>query len=291
LEFRQLYGVPRAVDDNYAGDVGNAIHRGYGAWLATEDETEAILSFGMAFPYEQEFLKAGQSSRSMEAAFGSLLALMHSGFLQQYQVVKINTLDQGVRYGVEIPFAFHITNAPMAVPVYFVGFIDCVLYDNHRDRYIVTDLKTTRQKLDDPTAKFQFDQQTIPYGIILEHILGRTIEEIEVAYLYDYIDLLQPKVRLLEYRRTLDDVMDWKRGLCETVERIAGYYNSGWFPRAVNGDSCIAYNRACEFHDVCSYRNTGVLNKIIAGEARKELFTTGEKPWIIAELPFERFGA
>lgn len=288
LEFRQFYGTPHEREDNYAGDVGNAIHRGFGTWLATEDETEALFEFACHFPYELEFLKAGQSTRSFEAAFGTCEALINSSFLRQFKVIQIETLNHGKRFGIEVPFALQITGSPMPIPVWFVGYVDCVLYSEHKDQFIVTDLKTTRQWSDDPSAKFQFDQQTIPYGIVLEHMLGRTIEEMTVAYLYTYIDVTEMKVKLLEFKRTMDDLLDWKRGLFETVDRIAAFYKNSWSPRASNGDTCVSFNRPCQFHEICCYRRPDVLGRIIQGKKRETLFSTGDEAWIVAELPYER---
>jgi len=288
MEFRQFFGTPLVKEDSYPGDVGNAIHRGFGEWLITEDEDKAIMAYALKFPFAQEFSKPSNSQRSFEAGVSTLLALTNHGFLRQHQIVKINTLDKGVQYGVEVPFAFHITGAPFPFPVYFVGFIDCVLYNHITGRFIVTDLKTTRMNMDDPTALYQYDQQTIPYGVILEHLLNKPIREFETAYLHCYIDLLEPKVRLLEYTKSEQDLLDWKLSLFNKIDRMAHSYKTGMFMRASHGTTCMSYNRACYFHDVCMHREHRVLQMIVGGEPRKELFSTGEKPWVIAELPYER---
>lgn len=286
LEFRQFYGEsPYMKEDNYAGSVGTALHRGLAAWLETGDETKAITAFLLAFPYHLEYI-GYNSQRSLEACYNTLMALMESNQLRPYDIAKIRLKTGEEKFCIEVPFALEITGTPLPFPVWFVGFLDEILYNEIEDRYVVVDLKTTRQKFDDLGSKYTFDEQCIPYAIVLEHALGRQIDELEVSYLSAYIDLMKPNVEMFPFKKTKDDVHDWHRGLCDDIARIAKYYRDGWFPRATNGDTCISWNRKCQFMDECSYRNADTLKKIIQGTIRTNLFSTGEIPWITASLAY-----
>lgn len=292
LEFRQFYGENRArEDDNFAGNVGNALHRGLATWLTTYDETKAIWSMLQSFPYDEEMLKTYNSDRGLEACVATMDHLIHSGQLLSYEVAKIKLADGRIVDCIEVPFAIQITGAPLGIPVWFVGFIDCILYDRLHDRYVVVDLKTTRQKNNDMFVRFQWDEQVIPYGIVLEHALGRSIEELDVSYFSVFIDLEKPRSEMFPVKKMDRDIHDWHLGLCDDIERIAKYYKMGWFPRVTGGSTCLSYNRRCQFYDECGYREPSVLNDIIKGEPRTTLFRkmrdgTTPEPWITTSLPY-----
>ena len=287
LEFRQFYGYNLSrEEDNFAGSVGNALHRGLATWLTTYDETKALWSVLHSFPYDQEYLQAYNADRSLEACVATMEALIHSGLLLSYEIAKIKLADGRIVDCVEVPFAIQITGTPLSIPVCFVGVIDCILYDRVHDRYVVVDLKTTRQRLNDMAVRFEFDEQVIPYAIVLEHALGREIEELDISYFSVFIDLLKPQPQMFPVKKTGIFIQDWHRGLCDDIERIAKYYNMAWFPRATGGNTCLSYNKRCFWYDECHYRDHETIKSIIQGEPRKMLFRDGQEPWITTSLPY-----
>jgi hypothetical protein len=297
LEFRQFYGDHRGrEDDNFAGNVGNALHRGLAKWLTTYDETKTIMEVLLHFPLDDEYTKAYNDDRGIEACVATMEALMHSGILLTYEIAKIKLTDGMVVDCIEVPFAIQITGAPLDIPVWFVGFIDCILYDRIHDRYIVVDLKTTRQRNNDMFVRFEWDEQVIPYGIVLEHALGRSIEELDVSYFSVFIDLKDPKPTMFPVKKTQEHIHDWHRGLCDDIERIAKYYKQAWFPRVTGGSTCLSWNRRCQFYDECTYRDPEILKNVIQGIPRTTLFRPDPKtkeviePWITTSLPYLRGG-
>lgn len=292
LEFRQFFGENRSrEEDNFAGSVGNALHRGLATWLTTYDEIKSIMSVLKSYPYDQEFLLPYNSDRSVEACIATMDSLFQSGLLLSYEIAKIKLSDGRIVDCVEVPFAIQITGTPLSIPVWFVGIIDCILYDRVHDRYVVVDLKTTRQRLNDMAVRFEFDEQIVPYGIILEHALGREIEELDIAYFSVFIDLLKPQPQMFPVKKTHEYVRDWHRGLCDDIDRIAKYYNQAWFPRATGGNTCLSYNKRCHFYDECHFRDHAVLRETIQGEPRRTLFRPDKdgkvvEPWITTSLPY-----
>lgn len=287
LEFRQFFGSPPHRQENYAGDCGNAMHRGVGKFLITRDENAAIFEFLLHFPHELELLKPEYEKRSMEACLVSMLSVFNSHYLSPYDVAKIRVNVSGEtreEFCVEVPFAIEITGAPLSIPVFFVGYLDCILYNQFKKQYIVVDLKTTRQKTDD--ARFQFDEQVIPYAIVLEHALGQSIEELDISYFSVYVDLMEPKPEMISIKKTQQDVQDWHRGLCDDIKRLASYHENAWFPRATDGKSCVTWNRKCQFFEDCHERDPVVLARVIQGKPRVGMFSNGDVPWITATLPY-----
>lgn len=288
LEFKQCFGrTPIVDDDNYAGAVGNAMHRALGVWLQEQDENKAIVEFLVHFPHKLEMLKVNNQQRSLEAAFATLLFLFNSPFLQRYHVAQLRLDDGQVVDAIEVPFAIQITGSPIKVPVYYVGLIDLIMYDPVEDKYVIVDLKTTRQNFKDYEHRFTFDEQTIPYGIILEHTLGRSIDDFKVIYLSAFTDLMEPKITEYPVEKTQDYIEDWLFGICDKIERIAKYLDLAKFPRATDGQSCVGFQRKCHFLEYCYYRNVNSLEKIFEGTARTTFFSNSNLvPMITAELPY-----
>lgn len=285
FEFRQMYGDTGTREEAYAAECGVALHAGFQTYLVTRDEQKAIIAFAMKFPYALE-MQEKNAYRSLEACYATLMAMINSDLVQRYELVQINT-RMGVKDAIEVPFALQITGTPTnGIPVYYVGFIDCILYDPVENVYFVVDVKTTRINVSNYSARYEFDEQVVPYGIILEHALGKPIDEIKVAYISTYIDLMEPKVTLYSFNKTQQHITDWMEGLCDDIERMGKYIEKKWWPRATDGNVCFSFNRPCWFIDYCSYRDPAVLKQVIAGEVRENLFHDGQEPWIMAELPF-----
>jgi len=287
-EFAQMFGKPQgAREDTFDADVGTALHEGLEAWMMTRDEDKAILAMGLAYPLEQEYLDPKNNNKSLEAAFSTLQALMKSPYLDEYEIAKIRRPDGVVISAVEIAFAIEIINSPFPLPVYYVGKIDLILRHRSLGNYIVTDLKSTRQWATDMRMKFEYDEQTVPYAIILSHILGEEIRALETAYLSAFVDLLDPLVSLYKIRKSPDMIRDWHTGLCEEIRQLSKFYKNQWWPRATNGDTCFAYKRACEFAEYCSVRQPSIISRMISGVPRKGLFSQGDPDFIIqAQLPY-----
>lgn len=285
LEFRQFYGdSPILSEEGFPAAVGKCLHSGYQNFLVHRDETQAAMALLMTYPHEEEYRKSDNSTRSLEACYSTLQAMINHPSATRYQVAEIKCRDGKIRPAIEVPFAILVHNPWMKIPVWFVGFIDAILFDNSKQEYLVVDIKTTRQDLNDWNPRFEFDEQTVPYGIILEHILGKKIVQFDVGYLNVYVDLMNPTVEMLPFTKTNQHIEDWIKGLYSRVKRIAEYSDQRWFPRAINGDTCVSFNRKCQFNEFCSFRDTTSLARMIDGEVREGLFRDNQEPWVVAEL-------
>lgn len=288
LEFNKLFGDSGDREDSFPAGCGTALHEGFQTYLVTKNENKAIFAFLLAFPHELEYAKTENSSRSLEACYATLEELIRAPICDNYELVHIKNSKGETLPAVEVPFAIEILNSPLPIPVYFVGFIDAILYDKFEQKYIVNDIKTTRMNIQkDYSVRYEFDEQTVPYGIALEGLLGQVIEEFETSYLSAYIDLLEPKVNMYKFTKTQDHIQDWYRGLCEDISRIARYYNAQWFPRATDGNTCFSFNNPCWHNDNCHYRDPETINRIIDGTMREGLFHDGQEPWILAQLEYQ----
>lgn len=285
FEFGKMFGDGSRDDEMFAAEVGKCLHEGMQNYLIYKDENRAIVAMLATYPHHLEFLKPeNHYNRSLEACYVTLMELIHSPIVDRYELIHIKSSDGITHPAVEVPFAIEILNSPFPLPVFFVGFIDAVLYDKVDDRYLVTDIKTTRMNITDYSARYEYDEQTVPYGIVLEHVLGKKIDEFKVSYLSVYIDLMEPKVSMYPFTKTQDHIYDWHRGLCEDIARISTYYKNQWWPRATNGETCFSFNKPCFFAEYCSNRNPTITERLVGGNIREGLFHDNQEPWVEAKL-------
>lgn len=291
FEFSKLFGRPKEREEMFAAEVGKALHVGFQNYLIYRDENKAIFTFLLAYPHDMEFSKdENHRNRSLEACYATLMELIRSPIIDRYELIHVKTRFGDTRPAIEVPFAIRVVKSPVPIPIFYVGFVDAILYDRVDDCYLVCDIKTTRMRIDDFSVRYLFDEQTVPYGIILEQMLGHKIEEFKVSYLSAYIDLMEPKVSLYTYTKTQADVHDWFRGLCENISRIGRFYRTKWWPRATNGSTCFAFNRPCFFADFCPNRDPEISERLVGGDIREQLFHDGQEPWVEAELEYQEIG-
>jgi hypothetical protein len=294
FELSKLYPRrERQWDDNYAADVGNAIHRGFQDYLIHRDVEQATWALMMAFPWESEFAQE-KDDRKFEAVLSTFEEMLATNVLDDYELAKIkrpNTPEEiaaGLTEGVivpaiEVPFAIRFRNLilPDGRGIQYTGYIDAVMYKLTSEMFRTLDIKTTRMHVLDATAKYEFNDQQVPYGIVIEHIANKAVEQFEVLYFDTYIDLLEPDVKLYPFTKNQVDIQEWMIGVALTVQQIKQYMEAGFFPRT--GGGCMSFNKPCNFMQVCASRDKDYINEwFLMGEEPKgrEPF----HPWIIADL-------
>lgn len=300
FEFDKFYPKPpRIMDDNYAADVGTALHAGYQHYLATHDRDESVWVFMQAFPVADEWSQTNDY-RSMEAALSTLEEMFDSVKMLEYELARIRRpnnmaeiavgLEGGVIVpAVEVPFEIRFPGLdippcdafPEGAGIAVIGYIDAIMQNLGTGMYRTLDIKTSRMKLLDATGKFKFDAQQVPYGIVVDHIAQGEVDSFEVLYLDCYIDLLEPSVSLYPFIKTRADLQDWATNKLIQFRQIAGFAGSNYFPRTDGG--CLFYNKPCRYLDPCVSRDRSDLIEWFMGgnePAIQEPFF----PWITAEV-------
>ncbi len=300
FEFDKFYPKrARVWEDNYAADVGSALHAGYQHYLANQDREAAVWTFMQAFPVADEWNQLNDY-RSMEAALSTLEEMFDSAQMTGYELARIrrpNTpkeIEAGLTGGVvvpavEVPFEIRFPGLkippcgmfPEGAGISVIGYIDGVLQNLMNGLYRSLDIKTTRMKLLDSTPKFKFDAQQVPYGIVIDHIAGESVEAFEVLYLDCYIDLLEPSVALYPFMKTKRDLEDWAANKMIQFQQISRFAGQDYFPRTDGG--CLFYNKPCRYLEPCESRDRDTLvTWFNAGEdiQQPEPFF----PWITADV-------
>lgn len=306
FEFQKLYPQKSRDREMFAADVGTALHHGYQDFLIHGDREKATWEFMKDYPYGLEYQQKFQD-RSLEAALATLDEMFDAESMTDYELAEIKrpwtikeSADLAIRASlgdplegidpsgiivpaIEVPFEirFKGITLPDGRGIAFVGFIDAIMRNLINGRFRTTDIKTHRRSLHDATAKYQFDDQQTPYGIIVEHLQGNPVEEFEVLYLDSYIDVLEPRVQLYPFARSHEDVQEWLLNRVMQFQSIQRSLESDYFPRTSGG--CLFYNQPCYFLEVCQTRDRKMAEAwlLMGEEPAPPRF---EQPWVVAEI-------
>lgn len=257
-ELGKLYGHARNLsvgdEDSYAADVGNAMHRAWQTWIATHDKDRAVESLIAHYPWHLQ--RNGNDDRSAEACYSTLDALIHHPLDARYQVAEV-AVGGEQRKAIEVPFRIELKGIDLCndsgatLPIYFVGFIDAIMFDTASEQFSAWDLKTTRDDKPDYTLKFLRDPQCLPYGYVLEAALGQAPSTLNVSYLIARIDALAPRIVHYSFRKNAYDIAEWAFLIRRDILAIREYIALGLFPR--NGKECFKY-APCPYDDICDCR-------------------------------------
>lgn len=282
FEFSKLYPRKQSNYDAFAADVGTAIHHGYQNFLVTGDRDAATWALLRDYPYELEFMQ-DKDDRSAEAALATLEEMFDSTHMAEWQLATIKRPDGVEVPAIEVPFElrFKGITLPDGRGIAFTGFLDALMFSAYEGTYRTLDIKTHRRYARDATAKYKFDSQQVPYGIIVEHLQQHAVESFEVLYLDCFVDIVDPRVTLYPYTKSREDIQEWLTHRLLQFQSIQRYMEMDFFPRTDGG--CESWNRPCYFLDVCESRNREAVTAwLLEGEEPSE--RPYEAPWVVAEL-------
>lgn len=288
FEFDKLY--PRRVrdGDNYAADVGKALHAGYQDYLIHGDKERAIWSMMRVFPYMGEYQQSNDY-RSFNATLATLELMFEDIKMNEYELAMIKHPDGSVVPAIEVPFEIRFDGIRIppcrrysdGAGISVIGYIDAIMRNHSTGLFRTLDIKTSRMNLKDSTAKYRYDTQQVPYGIVVDHVAQGSVESFEVLYLDCYIDIVEPRVQLYPFLKRTTDIQEWATTKAMQFQQIARFAAMDFFPRTDNG--CLFYNSPCRYLEPCQSRDAESLTEwFLLGEepAKEEEFV----PWITATV-------
>lgn len=266
FEFRKLYELSGSETGEAAG-AGIALHAGLQHYFTHRDEDAAIWQFMLHYPYDLQ--PNPMAERGLEASFATLLHMMHDPNLLEYELATVHSASGQAKPATEIGFKIELPGFSLSahknIPVVYIGFIDLILFNRMTGSYLVVDIKTHRRNIEDMTPLYQYDEQCIPYGLILEQLLGKEIRGLTIQYYSVYIDILNPVSKVYTFEKSLEDVKDWARGLTLDLVQLRQMFDMQWFKRN-GGEQCMSFNRPCEFLDICMNRDWRSIAILLAAE-------------------------
>lgn len=262
FEFTKFFPQPEK-EEYWDTMTGSALHAGYQHFLVHRDPDLAVWEMMKNFDLRVHSFKEHEP-KTLEACYSTLMALIHhNAGLLQTKVAEIKAPNGDIVPAIEVPFQINllVDGVPYEVapglPVIYVGFIDAVLVDFVTGEFIVEDLKTTGRINNDPMVPYMYDEQAIPYSLVLKVALGQDFRQLTMRYLMAKIDLVSPEIVPLDFMRTTDLLQDWAQGLLCDLEEIKRHLEMNWWPRRAS--HCKSWNTTCKFFDVCGNRDRDFL--------------------------------
>lgn len=279
FEFSKLYNNPK-YEESSATRCGTALHEGFQEYLISRNKDSAIWKMMQSYPWEHGI--SPMKDRSAEGCYATLLEMMERFDVNRYELAYVQDADGNNIPCVELPFKIRFAECPelmitkigdpsiyKTIPLYYVGYIDLVVYDKELGEFLVIDIKTTTDRFEDQSAKFEYSSQCVPYSLMLNKILGLPIGSLRVGYYISNISVTEPKARLFTFYKTEEDLADWAMEMKGTLTNLAYNTHEGFFPRN-GGSSCIAYGRKCKYFDLCKQRNSRFIMRSLFFEGEQD---------------------
>lgn len=283
FEFQKMY--PRRVrdDEQFAADVGTALHQGLQTYLSTGSEIAAQWALLESYPWIWAFNQT-RDDRSIEACISTLDEMIIAMDMSDWELMTIRNPEGNVVPAIEVPFEVRLKGLELADGrgVAFTGFMDAAMRHRNHGTVRTLDIKTNRRQREDADPVYRFNTQQLPYGICLEHIQGHSVADFEVLYLDCYIDLLNPRVHMYPYVKDSEDVQDWLVNTVMKVKRIQQSVEMDYFPRTDGG--CLSWNKPCWFLDICQTRDKEVVTDWLLNGEEADTSRSDIQPWIVAEI-------
>lgn len=286
IEFRKIYNNSRR-DESYAAGTGSAMHAGIQKFLETGSQEDAI--WAMMRKHPMAFQKSFSDAQSLDVLYATLMSAINWHKLEQFELAKIKKPDGTLVPAIEVPFKLCIKDYPFyddggCIPIDYIGYMDLIMYDKLEDKYVVWDIKTTTKDVD-LFPSFAFHEQCLPYGLVLESILGNDATKgFDVAYWSVLKNIFTPRNKFYEFYKTENDIQEWLRGYLLDLQAIRQYYNMGWFPR--RGNACLAWSRPCNNFDFCESRDPKTIEMMLAQDPEQKESMT-HNIWNAVELNIE----
>lgn len=194
------------------------------------------------------------------AAIQRFVAMKKSGLLKGYKLIWWRG-----RPATELGFLITMPDG-----FRYRGMVDAVLQHEETGEVLVLECKTTGFTYVN-AATYKNSSQAIGYSIVLD-VLFPKLSSYKVLYLvyktksYEY--------ETFQFTKTYLQRAQWIQELIFDVESIQRYESAGVYP--MRGESCVRFNRECEFLNVCGL-NTKYLVKPITAEQEQEIAGEFEK--------------
>lgn len=257
-QIRKRFIQPKhSWEDGLAARGGQAIHEYIQTRLLTNDVEQARMAFFYAFNFnaEEEATSYTRDNRGFEACLHSAEATFADLNIDPTELAWFDIAGER-KPGIEVKFEIVFRSENWNNDYRYRGAIDTVLYTSFFKRYKGIDYKTHRDykmlSSDNQDHKFKYNEQLVPYGLVVEHLAGRPTDqfmEFDTDYHSIFIDIHKPDHRCYSFKRTSVDVQNWYERTVDLIERMDRYSQRAVWPRT--GRGCESWGKPCAFFNKC----------------------------------------
>lgn len=265
----------RIWEEGEATMTGSVVHEAWQLYLHTRNVQEAEAHLVMHFNLRWQ--KSAFQTRSLYGVLTSLSTLITYTDRYIFPFYDLAYLSNG-EPATEVKFQINIDGFNLGednanpIGVGYIGFIDAVLRAKNTGNFIPFDLKTSTLASYYGEIKYAHSAQVLPYGMILEQIMGHTQDAkwdalgFNIHYLELVMDWLEPAVYDYPFYKTMDDITKWGKDLIHSLTNLKFYLAEGFFPE--RDSACIAWQKPCRYQMECDLKS---LDSLIAQVGRTEI--------------------
>lgn len=267
-----------------ASELGHALHIGWQTWLETESRELSDWAYARRYPL---LLNSDPTDgRSLEAGLSALDEIRNNIKMAEWKLASIVDMYGNTRPAVEVEFELWI-DGPLVGgrAVVYRGFIDAILQHVVTGEFLIVDLKTTRTEDQNVAAEYKWNDQGLPYGLILQAATGKPVTNFTIAYLCTYVDIVDPRCVFYPVDKKEQDVNDWVQAFWLDIMQLRNYAAMEFWPRTAK--SCMAYKHPCRFFGICEETRPQVLEAVIAAMPEPigvDHSKEDKKPWVRYQL-------
>lgn len=248
---------------------GTAIHEYLQAKAVGASDQDAMLAFFYAFDFEVERQATYQNqlTRNFEACLRTAKFAADKLAFDPAEVAKIN-VQGDERNAIETKFNIILAHDSFANEYHYRGAIDLVKYRLFGNQFTACDFKTHRNHRDggdeDMEHKYKWDDQLIPYGLVIQYLQGATLTSFQNTYYSIFVDINEPVVKEYSFNRTRADVDAWLEKMLLLIGNIEQYSSNETWPRT--GVGCEFYANRCKFYKHCHIEDHDILQNALLGK-------------------------
>lgn len=281
----------RTWEESEASMTGSILHEAWQLYLHTRDIAQAENHLVMNFNLKWQ--KSAYATRSLYGVLTSLSTLITWTDKYIFPFYDLAYLADGSP-ATEVKFQINIDGFNLSqddanpIAIGYIGFIDAVLVAKNNGNFIAFDLKTSTETSYYGEIKYAHSGQVLPYGLVLEQILGHTENAnwnslgFNIHYLELVIDYLEPAVYDYPFYKTQEDITKWGKDLILSLTNLKFYLAEGFFPE--RDSACIAWNKPCRYQMECDIKSLqSLIDQVGKSEIEEaEVF----KPYITTSIKY-----
>lgn len=248
---------------------GQAIHEYLQAKAIGASDDEATIAFFYAYDFNVEAQDSDKNRRE-RALEACLYSAQHAAELLAFdpaEVAQINVNGE-LRPAIETKFNLVIAHDSFQFEYHYRGAIDLVRYRLFGNQFIASDFKTHRNYRDggddNMEHKYKWDDQLIPYGLVIQHLQGGEFSAFQNTYYSLFVDINEPILKEYSFHRTREDVDRWVKKMLLIIGQIEQYGNDETWPRT--GRGCDFFNNRCKFYKHCHLEDHDILQDALLGD-------------------------
>ena len=219
-------------------EFGKAFGEGMQVLLSGSSLQDAVLSAVPLWTLDLEEEEKGKSFWHCITALEKFSLIMQTSALSEYEVARFGPEQKPaceLSFSIALPDGF-----------YYRGYVDIVMRHRLTGTYLVVDIKSTGSNYINP-AKYTHSTQALGYSVVMDHVApGQS--QYEVMY-YEYSTSTHKFTDHIFMIGNLQRA-EWLRDLLLDIQIMKLYNTYSEWPK--HGESCLSYNRPCQFLDVCT---------------------------------------